>query len=492
MNKKTQKVELNIVPFLAEAFSVNSKIYKNVDKIYNQNKFKYINIAKENEYYNHPMAQEGNIEQEYYFKKSLGIILASQNSENIGKEIFNIIKKGWKYAWTYIQNHNIISISQFLDNFVKKKKGLDNISDDEFNANTLIVIFLAYHLEKEIDTEDEIYNDFINNLLKRLEHYKGNYRISIDDLPKQRKKKLRELELKIKNNSPISFIPSSFRLSNEQVDGMLVDYNRMTKDEKYFSAFEYIFDLEQMSLISVVGKDYLKSKDVQELIFCYSQLYEDEDDLDFNELQKFLYPAIQMLYLCKEYMKAKKYFFNNFDEELYEEISKVENENRDLKKRDLLLQDENEGLKRELEQLQKENKRLKQDLKESQQNKTELISLREFLFDLDKEIDYVDNKKDYSKLNEIKGVIVGGTPNWQQRMKERLDNWNFINVDNINFDDNIIKNSDTVVFYINYLSHALYYRVIDIANKNNIKVMYINNNQNIDIVLNQLLDKIGE
>ncbi|MCD3301280.1 hypothetical protein, partial [Clostridium botulinum] len=456
------KVYLDFLPFMAEAFSTNTKAYKLIDKVYNTDKIRFIEKAKENKWYDSAMAKEGSIKQEYYFKKAMGLLLVAQEDERITDELLNVIAKGWRYAHTYVRQHDVLNLYHFIGSYIKKKRGIDNVVDDELNSNGLMLIFLSTMYEgKVLDKDDKLYNNVINTYFQRLIHMKNECRINIDNISKEQKKLIRELELKLKNYKKIKVVPSSYRFSNEQQNGMRIIPEKLSKDDKFFSSFEYIFDYERISLISIVGADYLSSKELQELIFAYSQ-FKTSENIDYDEFLKYIYPAIQIRYLCKEYKKAKKYFFENFDEQLYDEISKTENENRELKKSNLLLQDENEKLKQEIELLKSKNNKLQDENNKFSTSKSELFALRNFVFeqsvkDDNNAIESNTNNIDISALNSIKGVVIGGRNNLQQKLKEMLSNWNFISVDTLNFDVDILKNADYIFLNVNVLSHAMYY-----------------------------------
>lgn len=488
-SKQIQEVNINLIPFLAESFSTNKKIYKDIDKVYNTDKLRFLNLAKKDEFYNHAMAQEGNIEQEYYFKKALGIILAGADDELITEEVRNICKKGWKYAFTYINQVNELKLSTFLDRLIRKNNGIDNLTDDELNSNMVVIMFLATTKEINICESDEMYYHMAMWFVQRMEHYKKENRINIDNLPKEQLKKLREYELRIKNENKYDFIPSGFRLNADQQQGVIIKSQKLSKEDKFLAALEYIFDYEGLSIISIVGEDYLKSKEIQELLYAYTCLFQGNEDIDFNDLVKFLYPAIQMRYLCKEYKKAKSYFFENFEEGLYEELAVLENENREVKKSNLLVQDENERLKLRVAELERENKRLKQEIDEREDNKSEITALREFIFNLEEEIPVQENNTNYEALNEYRGAIVGGHDSWRLKLKEILKDWTFIGVEAINFDEDIIRNSDYVFINVGYLSHAMYYKVMSIVNRCDKKVFFVNN-YNVELVLGEMWDRI--
>ncbi|MCD3319500.1 hypothetical protein G8V07_11450 [Clostridium botulinum D/C] len=496
MSNNNDKTFLDLLPFLAEAFSTNTKAYKLIDKVYNTDKIRFITKAKENKWYNSFIAREGSIEQEYYFKKAMGLILVAQKDEYITNELLNIIAKGWRYAYTYVEQHDVLNLYHFISSYIKKKRGIDNVVDDELNSNGLMLIFLStMYKGKTLDKDDKLYNNVINTYFQRLIHMKNECRIGIDNISKEKKRFIRDLELKLKTHNKIKITPSSYQFSDEQRDGMMIIPEKMSKDDKFFSSFEYIFDYERISLISIVGADYLSSKELQELIYAYSQFH-DSENIDYDEFLKYIYPAIQIRYLCKEYKKAKKYFFENFDEQLYDEISKTENENRELKKSNLLLQDENGKLKREIELLKSKNNKLQDENTKLNTSKSELFALRNFVF----EQSIQDNKNttesninniDMSKLNGVKGVIIGGRNSLQQKIKNILPNWNFISVDTLNFDTDILKNANYIFLNVNVLSHAMYYKVTETTNKIDKDIHFLNND-NVDICLKEMYKKIQD
>ena len=119
----------------------------------------------------------------------------------------------------------------------------------------------------------------------------------------------------------------------------------------------------------------------------------------------------------------------------------------------------------------------------------EVIALRNFIFTLEQD-DIVsdDTNTSYSEeLNKLKGVIIGGHPNWQNKMKESLD-WTFISPD-FSINEDLIKNADVVIFNVSYLNHSLYYKAIDIIKENNIQMGYIKST-NIQYAISEMYNFI--
>ena len=323
--------ELNLIPFLAEALSINKKCYSIIDKYYSKNKLKYMDLAKKSIFYNSKIASEGSIIQEYYFKRALGILSSQENDT-----IFEIYKLGYKVAYNYINSIQIFKVSNFLKKLLTR---VEPFTNDELNGNVLVAISLCGELEKDVDISDIVYQRFIENLFLRMDNYKDI--LLIDNLDKNKRKMLSKIELKLKSMYLKDYIPSSYVINIDSSK----NYEDLTFLEKQIAGLDYVSNLEGISIIRVVGKDIFKSKQIQELILSYLKVQgniEDENSINYEDLFRFIIPAIDLRYWAREYKKAKHFFFNNFDEELKEVMKEKEIEINELKKDNLLLQDENE------------------------------------------------------------------------------------------------------------------------------------------------------
>ncbi|SJT09417.1 Uncharacterised protein [Clostridioides difficile] len=472
--------ELNLIPFLAEALSINKKCYSIIDKYYSKNKLKYMDLAKKSIFYNSKIASEGSIIQEYYFKRALGILSSQENGT-----IFEIYKFGYRVAYNYVNSIQIFKASNFLKKLLSK---VNNFSDDELNGNMLVAISLCGALEKEIDNSDIVYKKMIDGLLLRNDSYSREV-LSIDNLDKKYKKILSKIELKLKSLYLKEYIPSSYVLNIDATKGY--KGNNLTFLEKQILGLDYISNLEGISIISIVGKDIFKSKQIQELILAYLKVQdniEDENNINYEDLFRFIIPAIDLRYWAREYKKAKQFFFNNFDEELNEVMKEKEIEIKELKKENLLLQDEKEKLKLELELLQKDKNRLESEIKEQCTSKEELVQLRNFMFNQQQEQEEKVLIDESINLKNIKAIIFGGHPNWILKMKEKLTNFEFIPANTINFNVSILDSYEYVFINTSFIGHAMYYKIIENLNRDN-KLRYINN-VNVDRAIEDIKNSI--
>lgn len=469
---------INLLPFICESFSTNSKIYRDIDNVYQKNKIEFYNLAKKNKFYSHHIAKEGSLLQEEYFKKALGIFIQLQLDGSYEEEVFNIIKKGWPYAFNYVKNHNTIILEDFMISFMKKHKGLDNITDDYINSNVIMLLLLSQYFESNIE-ETGLLQKHIQMLLYRMEHYKGEGRVNYNKISKDNLKLIREIILKLKNIGISKYISMSIKDKNL---------------DRYLNTLELVFDFENISLVSIVDEIKLTDKELEEIVFLYL-LYRNNvkhiDEINIEEVAKYVIDMLHIRYFAKAYKEVKKHYFKNNKETMFVELESVESELRKVKKEKILLQDEKEKLLSKLNNKDREIARLKAKLAESESSKKELIKLREFMFSLDKQEEYKeDTNLDISKLKNIKGVIIGGHQNWQNKLKEYLPSFKFISPEMLNFDTSILNNADIVFFYTNYLNHGIYYKVINEIRNKDIKLEYLKSNVNGNIVLQQILKAV--
>jgi Skp family chaperone for outer membrane proteins len=417
------------------------------------------------------MLSEGSIIQEEYSKKSLGILL---NGEEYGDDLMKIMEKHWNYSYQYVKNHSKIDIDDFVRNFAKKNGGLDKIKDDILNSNIVITLLLSRILQKET-IENEGFKFVMNNLAARLEHYKKDcdFRISYNKITKEEKEKMTKLrEDIIERYGKLENITNILDNKSEFKD--LVD------------RLSFLFDFEKISFATIFSFVPFKRQDIEEILYIYII---DNDTIDIKKATEWMIYCIFIRYWSKAYKEAKEYHFKNNKEIAYIELEDLQSKHDKLSnesvQKDKIIKD----LQNSIQQKDKEIARLKAELNKANKNKNEIISLREFLFSLDNQREYVcDDTIDITKLSKVKGLILGGHEQWQKHMKELLPSFVFLHCDRINFDVRILRNIDIVFIYADYLNHAIYERLTDNMNKD-IKPEYLQYNTNEKIVLGQIYDK---
>lgn len=178
------------------------------------------------------------------------------------------------------------------------------------------------------------------------------------------------------------------------------------------------------------------------------------------------------MYLLREYNKVTKYILENNNEEIKDETMLLKKENLKIKDQLILSSSKNQELLNEISKLKKENDRLNLEVRKIEDLKKEVVPLRNYAFlqlnnknsEKKMDLDINDIKKN---LNEIQGVIVGGSTTWTSTIKPILK-WEYISKKTLGFNSRILKNK-IVIVNTDDISQELYYKIM--SNINEIKTL---------------------
>jgi len=112
-----------------------------------------------------------------------------------------------------------------------------------------------------------------------------------------------------------------------------------------------------------------------------------------------------------------------------------------------------------------------------EENKEEIQLLKMTIENLIDESRYVNEEQiTNDALTGTRGVIIGGTPQWQQHMRKIVPHFKFIEVEQLNYDTKILENADKIYFNTAYNSHAMFYKTMNAVRKKQIEIVFINSN----------------
>lgn len=461
---------IDMIPFFADSLSYVSRIYDDIDKIYyGENKYEYYRLAKESEYYDCYVSNCHSVLRVYYYRKILGILLFSNNTGN-SSDVINLFKKGYRKCYLYFKNNE--SNHDFHDFMTYYSTTLckSYMSDEEVYCNLIAGIFFANAImpfENWANTKD-----YITLLIEMWDFYiLGNRRLNTDKIAPAIFTELRE-------KYPV----------NKVLEDCL--HGSTSQDD---NPYAYIYDVENISSSSIFEDVKMTQKDYGDLRYIYNELYKREDRLSFDD---FCIAAMQIKACLKAYNLAKKLYFDNNKESMFLELEKrqeeiAESQAQLKKERDALellkykTTEEINGLRKDVSFLQKENKRLQEKLDSTESDSKEAIALREYVYSLAEEPMPVENEKiDIEALNKVAGVIIGGHPNWQQKLKDELRGWKFIATD-VSLNEEVVSNAEVVLFNVSYIGHPLYNKAMSIIRNNNIRIGYIGST-NIDLCIAEI------
>ncbi|MBU5336156.1 hypothetical protein [Intestinibacter bartlettii] len=472
----------DVTYFIIEALSKTEKSYRHIDKIYNKDKEKYSRLAREDKFYK--LSINGTLIQEDYYKKLCGIRYEADN-------IIDVLKKTYKKAAKYVENHYVIRLGEL---FLEISRQMHKYTKAEVDGELLAAIILSYEYNKKLDNNDIIYSNKLKLLQNRYETFWEKPVYAYENLEKEEKRRARALLEKVKKQYD-TFDIKTIGVNNIDIITGIVPSKKILPKKGQVVALDYIYDLDGVDIISLVGRDYVTEKEVIELINLYVA-FQVEDEISIKKLYTFLIAGIKIRYLLKAYNKDKEYYFKNINQDLDDiiadknkEISFLKQE-RDIKDKQLNdIEVENKKLKEEIQKLKKENNNLKNEIQSFPDTKEELSQLRNLMFTLNREQQEAEKHSvDVEEVDKLKAICFGGTSKWIQKMKQHFPNWIYVPAGAEQFDVKLLKGKEYIFINTVTNSHGLYYRIIENKAKNS-KIRYINN-LNTDVIIQEIANNL--
>lgn len=466
-NQNSYECKLNY--FVCTSLCATKQSYKYIDKVYNSNKKKYDNYSKECAYYN--LANSRLLEEELYYKKTLGIITSGEE-----KEFYYILRMTYKKANLLVKNsNNIVRLSELS---IKP----NTVSLEELLGNYAATIILAQSENKKLDEDDFFFIAF-QEMVKLRTNPLVQSLLKYTYIDKDRKKKLKQIEIDLCDKYP-NITKGLNELYMQKEDGSL-DFEKLNDYQRIAYALDFVYELEGLNIIPLLNnKPNSTSNEICELINIWINCNGQVDPLNYDILYSYIIVATKLRRLLETYKDAKKIYFRDIadKDKLLEQdalVNKILQEKHDLEakfnKTKSDLEKENEELKEKIRLLENKNKQLEEEITLEPSIKDELAELRNLMFNLSNCEDTLptNNEVDINKLNNLNAICIGGNDSWINSMKEVLPNWVFIACGVEHFDTALLKNKDYL--FVNTVSntHSMYYKAVENKDKNT-KIRYIN------------------
>lgn len=517
MNIKKAFEVITSTKFLAFILIKQECLYSDIKNICDKNEKiyldRYIKINKHNCFSRLPLKEQ-----------KLGCRLLAfideLNSKNEGELIFKYVKKLLKKAFTkqfnYIKSKKIIDLEHILD--------LNNLQDDNYSNVVITIaasIWIAYIFEIKIKGSIVIVNvcnymcnlvgDYDIDIVKNENHKKDIIKKTIDTFFEYDSQEIIAWDL-------IRMIElyELKELLGEDILNIYINANLLdeilTEKEDQLLINKIFYQKQNLTnCLEVSGADSLDfplKKDTvwKAILVKDKKIYNaiaKKEKLEMDD-KKYIFESIAELILFNGYnqrvLKDRDTFFNLFEpedikkysnlkEELAIEKNKFNLEKEKIQRRMHKLEEEVKKLKNNVKLLEKEKKHLENEFIKLENNNKEVTGLRNFIFNLTNNIDNSSNENliDYEKIKDLEGIIIGGDPNIHSKIKKIFPKFKLIGPEQINFDASIIDKYAKIYIYTGYLSHGLYYKVINYVRNKEIEIKYINNTKNIVKLINQIL-----
>ncbi|QLY81042.1 hypothetical protein [Clostridium intestinale] len=452
-----------------------------IDEIYNKDNDKYYGASINSSTVNYILMNQGDLEEEIYARKVLGILLIAEYDFNLRNSIIKILRIYYPEVFNSVKKVD-------KKKLVNKYSKMDKITR-EIEAKLDSAVYFYITIYKSPNWLDE---GFITAIIDDIMDFEFEDFISVD---------IQE-EIKEKS-SKIYKIKEEF----QEKYGEIIDY-------KDFIAFINKYDEEKLSILKNIFKvnkldiDYLFKNDefnIDKIILAYIEA----EKVAFKLEDALINSAIMQL-LIDKYKESKEIYFNNNEEtvnfklkDLKSVVNEVTDKNRNLnlavkdleeyknQTENILHNERNKLIKEhniEINYLKNRIKELENNLYEEQKYKMELNALREYVFEKDN--NYIPEEEEKSLVNYINGkkiIIIGGAKEWRRKFREKYPEIRSLNGFNENFDVTVLGMVDYVFFFTGHMSHATYYKAINYIRLNQIPFGYIGKT-NLDLVELELID----
>lgn len=471
-------IRVNLTPFYAAALAHAPNIKEDIDNLYSKKAEEYYMAAKDSEFYGCRMCKEGSLLAEELFKKCLGLLCyANENDDEETLDgIRNLFKKAYRKTYRFLLDKGIGTVSD-KEYFCEMAPYLSHLEHDAFFGNLSAFLFIS-----EGPCEGMVK---IGHMIAELYRYYFDGR---DGLRKSMKEREKELNTLCKAVPPDALHALSC----------------LKKDDE--TGLHVIYMSESLCSTSLFNGMQMDRRDMKEIAFSYLHEKECGRECDFRTYFRF---ALHLKAMCRAYNKVKEMYFENNKETMYVEMGALKKELQEanaalgsqVARNKQLSESEsgrNQKLMQENTQLQKQVRRMQDEMSRMQSDSKEAAALREYVFSqasLEPGNDTgPEDAADIGRLDGLKGVVIGGFPGWQNKVKDKLRSWQFVSAGVNTLDKDLLRNADVVVFNTRCLNHDLYYKAMDIVRNGHAQIGYINNDnvsRGMDAIYKALFPKAG-
>jgi len=448
----------------------NKSIYPLIDEEYEKNKKEYDELILKSDFFEHDRYKIIPEDMKEYSMKLTAIFLSKNGNDFVRK----ILKSGWPGLYDYIKNTDCVvyeDIKQIKD------YGLDDLTKGYtiFIIKQMMEMFNKEMTHTKDESKREI--DSYNNRLSVA------WAITI-------KENFLKLFDKIYQSSRVKF--------NE--DNALQQRIRLEKNKIFWDGLLFLMSYYAIDLWDV-RQNFKISEEDKELIVSYlnaseltiyditNSVQEKENMFDYIIISRIFkvmankYRALDSKYLKLYKSSIKKDFeLEELKTQIYclkEQIKRLECENEQLKENVKIVSlDKVREKEKEIIDIKKQyNEIIKEKDKMIEENNEEIQLLKMTVEDLLDESHYVNEEQiTNDALTGIRGVIIGGTPQWQQHMRKIVPHFKFVGTEQLNYDTKILENADKIYFNTAYNSHAMFYKTMNAVRKNKTEIVFINSN----------------
>lgn len=181
------------------------------------------------------------------------------------------------------------------------------------------------------------------------------------------------------------------------------------------------------------------------------------------------------------------------EEDTASDLEKYTKENEELKRKINEQETLIHGLQKQCREQEKETGKLNQQLLAWKNERTELVALRNFVYQMKIEnngADISDESIDFMKkaIEDKDVIIIGGHINWHNKLRRIFPKWTFLLTEGFKtVDGKMLENKEKVYFFTDHMNHTAYEKFIAACRERNLEFGYL-----ATINTNQLIQRVYE
>lgn len=533
--------------YLANMLVLFPSMRSYIDELYRTEINRFYSKARNNSYYGHRFMNDKSLEKDVSTKRAFGILLCSQDDENLQEGIISQIYE----IYPSIQHlRECLTPENYWIAHTKHSDACDVKSSTEEEYMSFY-FFLAYVITCDhgfetntspvLNTISEILQMYIKGL-ERIDH-EGKIKI-LENVDTKKYTKViqepRKIFASIRNGKDLVDLATcmtSTTKDSPDVGNKILNKESALKEK--CRLLQPLWEKDSSDFVQSLMLLHTFEMQLELNGFTLSELFSKENKIGSEERN--LVPKIiasffcifdsNSYFVCKtsllltvlifgqmaKMLKEAKDFYNlNNSEIQYSELGRLTGKNEALQeevdKLNEIIQDKDraiESLKLQLEAMRasqsKEVKKAQESLAEAlavsksqvksledrleieRRHEVELYRLREFVFAIKSEIGIEEAKTPLKDLIAGKKIyIIGGRVDWRNKMKAAYPSLNLLDGYLSSLDEKLLLGADMVLLYTAHMSHTVYYKVMAMLKNNNIPFDYLGRANNIDLLENEI------
>lgn len=504
-------------PFVCIALGGNAYLHPYIEDLYRKNEWSFYEAYKRSDLNGSLQFSMYTTKSEEKIRQVAGILEWCYQKQQFS-QLDQLIKRGYKFVYQYAQQREEIDFEHFMRSFAKRQKG-KMVKEIELIYQNIVLWYLCERGNKPINKGTIAWKSFQELLQSSLMELHLQKELFSNEMIEEHREEIDALyeEYRIPKNHRFDSLGLFIELLISDHLKRIYDFRPDCTTEQ---AEQQVFQHSPCKFIGALG-GWLKTLHIQELdatekipfskadldmVFLEMEYAKKHNHITKDEQDLFFITCLYLKCLGFHFHETKQLYLDQSKQDFYVEIKSKEAQLKEQQANLLSKQQaweitkrnqqvEIDGLQQELREAYTRIRLLEAKMAEMEDYADEVHSLRELVYTEEHEDctpPSLNSMKEFIQSKRI--VIFGGSPTWRQKLKELLQNVEFVDVDELNRDISKVQRADAVFINTSVFGHAFYKKIIKELKKCDTPLFYLNGQNNIEKsilgIYNCLMEKV--